>query len=237
MGYEIRVKRSTAPLTRIGRALGLKVEFYGPTGPISKVEWLALVETDPDLVERGANVVWTGYPDKKQYPHLAELPIWWDAGELVTQTPPPELIEKLAAIARRLSAFVVGEEGEEYHLEHGDLAARACRPWALDPATVRPAHVRLASVLGTVLAEPAAVANAKRKSAKLPPTEAKIVLALVLAEVAGKIPESFVDDGQHCIAALAQLDPATVPMLKRAMKAPDPCIATTARAILQHRRS
>jgi hypothetical protein len=85
---------------------------------ITADEWLAYVATDPELRLAGYNgpyfALWSG-PSKHPDPWFD-----WSRGCIETKNPDPPLIAKAIAIAHRLQARVLGDDGEAY-LPNGQI--------------------------------------------------------------------------------------------------------------------
>jgi hypothetical protein len=78
-------------------------------GGISAQEWLAIVDSDPELsLEPGGKyfALWAG-PSKHPDPWFD----WW-RGAIQTKNPDPPMIEKMIRIAAQLTARVQGDDGE-----------------------------------------------------------------------------------------------------------------------------
>jgi hypothetical protein len=79
---------------------------------ITAEEWLAHVDSDPELKLAGYNgpyfALWSG---RSSYPEP-----WfdWFDGNIKTKSPDPPLIQKALQIADRLGARVQGDDGEVY---------------------------------------------------------------------------------------------------------------------------
>jgi hypothetical protein len=79
---------------------------------IEASEWLALIESDPDLRLAGYNgphfAIWDGHP--------VEDEAWldWRGGNIETKNPDDPLLRKMIEIAGRLDAKVQGDDGEFY---------------------------------------------------------------------------------------------------------------------------
>ena len=109
MGYELYITRADTWLERRQH-------------PISGPEWDAVVATDAELkwstqdwyerqsanrrVERFYAVIWITHPEK--------VPFWFMDGAIQTKNPDQMTIRKMVDLAHKLSAKVLGEEGEEY---------------------------------------------------------------------------------------------------------------------------
>jgi hypothetical protein len=73
---------------------------------ITEQEWQSYLATDPDLrVDEYATVEWTGGEG---------LSLSWSDGNVAAKYPTPAAIKKMATIAEKLGARVVGEESEDY---------------------------------------------------------------------------------------------------------------------------
>jgi hypothetical protein len=83
---------------------------------IAAREWLAYVESDPELTlskENGDHfALWSG-PSKNPDPWLD-----WHDGNIHTKNPDEALIDKMIVIARALQAEVQGDDGEIYRSGH-----------------------------------------------------------------------------------------------------------------------
>ena len=123
MGYELYITRADS-CTRSGHAL------------IGADEWLAIVEEDSELRLAGYNgpylALWNG-PSKYPDPWLD-----WFNGRIYSKNPDDVLIEKMAQIAARLEAKLLGDDGESY-VGRDDLNRLL---WALQ-ALAQPADVQL----------------------------------------------------------------------------------------------
>jgi hypothetical protein len=98
MGYDLHITRRA---------------HWSDTGnDITADEWLALVETDPELQLNKSNgpyfVVWRRPSSKTRY--------WlmWADGQIYTKNPDDPLIGKMLMISRKLGAKVQGDDGEIY---------------------------------------------------------------------------------------------------------------------------
>jgi hypothetical protein len=115
MGYEVHVVR-TANWADAG------------TNPIRKEEVDAVLECDPELswseayldmsddagrVTRYFVIEWLGAPC-----------FWWYRDQILCTNPSEEQIRKLLEIARVLKGWVVGDEGELYCAENGQVVSR-----------------------------------------------------------------------------------------------------------------
>jgi hypothetical protein len=61
---------------------------------------------------------------------------WWYRDQIFCKNPTEEQIRKLAEIAPTLRAWVIGDDGESYHVENGQLILRP----ALVPREKKPMH-------------------------------------------------------------------------------------------------
>jgi hypothetical protein len=94
-----------------------KDDWSDRKGPrISLAEWFALVRSDPemrlDAYEPENLSVWTEYGRGDETGHKA----WfvYSNGEISVKNPNEDIIRKMRAIARALSAKVQGDDGEVY---------------------------------------------------------------------------------------------------------------------------
>jgi len=101
MGYDLHVTRADTWLE-------------SEAAPITFDEWEAFLLTDRSLradAEASADsVVWADHPNEPS-------PIWWYEGEVRCKNPDEATVAKLVAIAERLGAHVVGDDGEEYFID------------------------------------------------------------------------------------------------------------------------
>jgi hypothetical protein len=108
MGYDLHITR--------------KEDWSDEQGPaIGAVEWLRIVEQDPELHLETINgpyfAIWSG-PSKYPDPWLD-----WSDGNVYTKNPDQPLIRKMLQIAARLGAKVQGDDGEVY--DEATLLAQA----------------------------------------------------------------------------------------------------------------
>src|SRR5262249_31763540 len=116
MGYDVHITRA--------------LEWVNAeSNPIALEEWLAYIESDPEMrldgfaevqtpageilkCESAGLAVWTAWPGVGQRNGCA----WFDyhAGCIVVKNPDDEILAKMCAIAERLEANVQGDEGEYY---------------------------------------------------------------------------------------------------------------------------
>lgn len=238
MGYAVKVTRSRRAFTDVARFLGLPVEDT-PSSAITHADWSAVVARHADLIEKAdTGVVWTGYPDQAAYPHLSELPLQFDKGEIVAKTPPPELVDKMVVVARELDAYVVGEEGEPYQLTAAQQATRCCRPWGIEETLVTPELLTLSECVTAVPHwDEGELATLRESAARLSGPEARALTALILARVMTKGEDYFLfEDGVELPTTLAGLDASTEPMLVAATQAPALGIAALAKEALRERK-
>ena len=111
MGYEVHITRATEWI-RSNEA------------PITEEDWLAVVDTDPELivsaddyydtkdrhtgaVRRVHAVSWTAHPEEP-------WPLWHDGDEILTKNADEPTIGKMKQLAQRLNARVLGDDGESY---------------------------------------------------------------------------------------------------------------------------
>src|SRR5688500_5284834 len=94
---------------------------------ISAEEWLALVQSDPELtLEPGAGPYFARWSGPSRYPDP-----WldWSEGNVNTKNPDSALLRKMVQLASRLGARVQGDDGELYTgeepLDEYDAAAKA----------------------------------------------------------------------------------------------------------------
>lgn len=115
MGYEVHITRK---------------ENWSDEGPeISLAEWLEFVANDPEMrndgyaeaivgggsvlrIDDSSMSVWTAYSQHLQDENMAWM--WHCQGNVVAKNPDREILQKMADIARQLSAKVQGDEGEVY---------------------------------------------------------------------------------------------------------------------------
>lgn len=212
MGYLVKVTRSQRSFTDVARALGLPLEDTAGS-PITQAEWKAVLERH------------------------ADLPVSFDKGEIVAKTPPPKLVDKLAAIARELDAYVIGEEGAPSQLAVAQQSARCCRPWGIDETLVTAELLELSERLTAVRhGNGKQLASLRASAANLSAPEARALTALILAEAMNKDETYFLEDGVELPRTLAGLDVSTGPMLLAAMQAPARGIAALAKAALRDRK-
>ena len=238
MGYAVKVTRSRRLFTDVPRWLGLPLEDTASSA-ITQAEWRAVVARHTDLVEKTkGDVIWTGYPDKASYPDLSELPLRFDNGEILAKSPPPELVDKMAAIARELDAYVVGEEGAPYQLTVAQQAARCCRPWGIEETLVTPELLELSERLTAAPHwDEEELATLRTSAASLPGPEARALTALILAKAIKKGEDYFLlEDGVELPTTLAGLDASTEPMLLAATQAPAHGVAALAKEALRDRK-
>lgn len=99
MGYELRITRQ-----RFGK-------------PIPLDEWLAEIDADGELARDPDNddgaALWRRPGDHGDEPGL----LYWIDGEVCSKHPDDALVEKMIAVANRLGALVVGDDGELYPLD------------------------------------------------------------------------------------------------------------------------
>ena len=99
MGYDLHITRA---------------EDWGESrsNPITAEEWLAVVESDPELSPAGYNgpyfALWRG-PSENPEPWLD-----WSDGRVHTKNPDAPLVGKMIRLAGRLGARVQGDDGEFY---------------------------------------------------------------------------------------------------------------------------
>jgi len=79
---------------------------------IAAEEWLAVVESDPELRLAGYNgshfALWSG-SSKHEDPWFD-----WSRGNVSTKNPDPAMVAKAISVAQRLDAHVEGDDGERY---------------------------------------------------------------------------------------------------------------------------
>jgi hypothetical protein len=116
MGYDVHITRADDWLN-------------AEETPISLAEWQRCVDDDPDLrldnravgtvggqpavvYENDGLAVWTAYSGHDPNGNMA----WFDyrEGRIVVKNPDDEILEKMKAIAARLGAKVLGDDGESY---------------------------------------------------------------------------------------------------------------------------
>lgn len=116
MGYDVEITRS--PL------------FSRKPGPkITLDEWFEVIRRDPDLkfvipenaADQGVDTaLWTAHPDGEE----GSSTLWCVDGQIVAKNPDEPLIRKMAMLAVRLDADVIGDNGEYYELdEEGGLVS------------------------------------------------------------------------------------------------------------------
>ena len=99
MGYDLHITRADD-------------WFDSEQHSITAEEWLALIETDPELELAGDNgpyfTLWKGTSAYDE--------AWfdWDQGRIYTKNPDPPIIEKMISIAEKFGASVMGDDGERY---------------------------------------------------------------------------------------------------------------------------
>ena len=116
MGYDVHITRKEHWSDKIGNDISLS-------------EWLALVQSDPDMrldgfteattsngdvirIESGGLSVWTAYSGHIEARNMA----WFDfhRGRVVVKNPDMEIRQKMYQMAQRLRAKVQGDDGEYY---------------------------------------------------------------------------------------------------------------------------
>ena len=115
MGYDVHITRASD-------------WTESESAPITLDEWLTVVQTDPDMrldgfaeagtpegmlrYENKGMAVWTKYSGHEVNGNMA----WFDyrGGRIVVKNPDEEIRAKMKQLATKLSAKVVGDEGEEY---------------------------------------------------------------------------------------------------------------------------
>ena len=109
MGYDLHITRQSYWAAKEGPEIALE-------------EWLAVVNSDPELTWSELNRSTSPYMADWSGP--GKYPCWLDhdRGEIYTKNPTDEMTEKMVQIAKLLSAVVQGDDGEEY-LEDGYVAA------------------------------------------------------------------------------------------------------------------
>lgn len=98
MGYDLHITR--------------KRDWASTEGPdITPEEWLALVQSDPELTLDPRNgpyfVIWSG-------PGAYSCWLDYQQGDLFSKYPTDEFIEKMVVLARQLGGKVQGDDGEVY---------------------------------------------------------------------------------------------------------------------------
>ena len=136
MGYDLHITRAD--------------EWFENEGlEIDAAEWLAYVESDPEMrldgyaeasvgegkvlrYESEGLAVWTTYSGHERDGNMA----WFDlrSGNVVVKNPDEEIIAKMCDIAEGLNARVQGDDGELYPLEESPSPSRPDsisepRPW------------------------------------------------------------------------------------------------------------
>jgi hypothetical protein len=118
MGYEVHITR--------------KENWFDDGPEISLAEWLDVVRADPEMrndgfaeasvgggsvlrVEDPSMSAWIAYPGHLEERNMAWM--WLRHGNVVSKNPDEAMIEKMAAIAKRLSAKLQGDEGEVYGID------------------------------------------------------------------------------------------------------------------------
>jgi hypothetical protein len=227
MSHHVRITRSRGLFHDVARALGLPPDDE-KVRPLTKAEWARVVADDRSLVARPNGVVaWTGYP-------LAEIELTFRDGEILSNKPPPELIEKLGSLAERLDAYVVGEAGEPHALPVAVTALRACGPWGIEEKLVTAPMCAAARCLASTLSSDEEFEAARNRAVRLKGAKARALLALLLAELVNTS-DDYLDGGWRTVLAVAALDMSTLPMLVAAAQAPQTAIASVARAALRER--
>ena len=101
MGYDVHITRAAE-------------WFDSETTPISREEWGIMIASDPALgldPENGPDdFLFTGHPEEP-------WSLWWHRGRISTKDPDNFTIAKMIALAGRLGARVVGDEGAMYVLD------------------------------------------------------------------------------------------------------------------------
>jgi hypothetical protein len=90
--------------------------------PISEEEWLAAVEQDPTLsINKDDYYEYKTEGEKAKRIHPVEWAeaedkncLWWGRGQIECKNPSDAWVAKMVALAMRLNAKVVGDEGEQY---------------------------------------------------------------------------------------------------------------------------
>jgi hypothetical protein len=90
--------------------------------PVKESEWRAVAEADPslqysidDYYERRVEDGQAETIHPWLYMSLPETPpLWYEDGAIVAKNPDPRFIVKMVALAAKLDAHVIGEEGEVY---------------------------------------------------------------------------------------------------------------------------
>ncbi len=94
MGYDVHITRR---------------DFWADEGnDISKAEWLAYAQKQPNLRITEEDEVWLS-PAKGE-----DWPLWWFQGTIDTKNPPDAVIAGMARIAQALNATLQGDDGEHY---------------------------------------------------------------------------------------------------------------------------
>jgi len=120
-------------------------DLAGPE--ISLAEWIAVVESDPEMrldghaetkvgngmlrLERDGLAVWIAYSWHEPAGNMA----WFDfrEGNVVVKNPDSEILTKMSSLAERLVATVQGDEGERY-----DASGNIIPSTTASPPTRRP---------------------------------------------------------------------------------------------------
>lgn len=138
MGYDVHITRA-ADWTN------------SESNPITLDEWLAYIESDPELrldgfaeastpagdqirYENPGLAVWTQWPGHDQDGNQA----WFDhsGGRIVVKSPDNAILAKMCAIAKKMGARVQGDEGEYYPEAHeGGTDESATMPTLPSPSS------------------------------------------------------------------------------------------------------
>ena len=137
MGYDLHITR--------------KENWFDASPGFSLEDWLAYVESDPELrhdgfaeaalnggdtlrIERKGLCVWTAYSGGEQGNDVCWL-AWSESDNIDVKNPDPEIRRKMWSIAERLGARVQGDDGEFYGpdgepvAEIASASSTAERPW------------------------------------------------------------------------------------------------------------
>ena len=134
MGYDVHITR--------------KQNWFDPGGPeISLAEWIAVVESDPEMrldgyaetrvrdgvlrIEREGLAVWIAHSRHNKPGNM----VWFSffEGNVAVKNPDSEILTKMSSLAERLVATVQGDEGELY-----DASGNIILSTTASPPTPRP---------------------------------------------------------------------------------------------------
>lgn len=136
MGYDVRITREAA-----------FSEEEQPLKPIHRGELLALLATMPHLsldtdswsirrAEDGTEVREHPVAVRGQAPDPDCL--WTGRGEITTKAPRAETLRWMVIVARRLDAYVLGDDGEEYDLDENGALVSDGQPYSSERSLLAP---------------------------------------------------------------------------------------------------